>query len=185
MQIFISKKVFFSPSAPQAHCLLIVQLFFHYSVDKMGVGLIETELALLYFKIHSWNIFFLSSPSRLFVQVQWWEKVGNENSSVSLKVWFARSNDNNQNAIKDILVIWIDILALVPKPERKRTLSSIKMICMPMHQQNKKIWFLMTCHPKNYLLKKFDRCAITSLVLCYYLSSNASIQKAFFKKVAV
>ena len=81
-------------------------------------------LALLYFKIHSWNIFFLSSPSRLFVQVQWWEKVGNENSSVSLKVWFARSNDNNQNAIKDILVIWIDILA------RKRTLSSIKMICM-------------------------------------------------------
>ena len=67
MQIFISKKVFFSPSAPQAHCLLIVQLFFHYSVDKMGVGLIETELALLYFKIHSWNIFFtLLMSSSLF-----------------------------------------------------------------------------------------------------------------------
>ena len=64
------KKSFLQPFAPQAHCLLIVQLFFHYSVDKMGVGLIETELALLYFKIHSWNIFFLSSPSRLFVQVQ-------------------------------------------------------------------------------------------------------------------
>lgn len=66
MQIFISKKVFFSPSAPQAHCLLIVQLFFHYSVDKMGVGLIETELALLYFKIHSWNIFFTLLSSSLF-----------------------------------------------------------------------------------------------------------------------
>ena len=111
-------------------------------------------LALLYFKIHSWNIFFLSSPSRLFVQVQWWEKVGNENSSVSLKVWFARSNDNNQNAIKDILVIWIDILALVPKPERKRTLSSIKMICMPMHQKNKKNLIPHDLPPKKLSVEK-------------------------------
>ena len=50
------KKLFSAPPALGNGHLLIVQLFF--SVDKMGVGLIETSIVYFYFKIHTWHILF-------------------------------------------------------------------------------------------------------------------------------